>query len=244
MLKVLKWFIYSVLILVLLLILSLELFYHYRVHQSKPQLFPIQQQFSLSAKEMLWVETNEIGNFELEKLTVTEYAFRIIHYALTPIQNRSFRNQLIPIKGLQLTMMASRLVSVDEEVSERSKNHLSNYRINQIIKTVWLTRNTTIDELLEYVLENAYFGTRELGLQNASKHYFGKPSVDLTRHELISLISPLKGFSYYHPLRYPKRFKKRAKVITGRLKENWPEKYGDYNFIPPGFLEQLKKPKN
>ena len=241
MFKFLKWFVYSVLTLMLLLVLSLELFYHYKIYQLKPHLSPIQQQYSLSAKEILWVETSEIGDFELEKLTVTEYA---INYASTVTSDRSLRNQFIPIKGLRLAMMASRRVSVDEEVSERSKNLHSNYRINQIIKTVWLTRNTTIDELLEYVHDNAYFGTRELGLHSASKQYFGKPSADLTRHELISLISRLKGFSYYDPLRFPKRFKKRAEAITERLRENWPEKYGEYYFVTPVFLELSMKANN
>ena len=234
MFKFLKWFVYSVLTLMLLLVLSLELFYHYKIYQLKPQQVTSQREHSLIAKEIAWVSLMEEGDIALEKITATELMFEILSLATTSVKSK--RVNRISIDGFHLASMVSRQVAPKQESLRPSRDSIS-----EVARTIWLTRNTTIDDLMGYFLENVYLGREIYGLSDAAVHYFGKDEADLSETELVALMMQFRSPSMYGPIRRPKRFKKRFEFMVGELKANWPEKYGHFQFVIPTFQELKKK---
>jgi hypothetical protein len=55
--------------------------------------------------------------------------------------------------------------------------------------SIWLTRNTTPEQLAASYLETAYFGHGSNGLESASRTFFGKSQAELTLGEVALLIS-------------------------------------------------------
>jgi hypothetical protein len=218
----------------LLIILSLELFYHYKIYQLKPQQITSQREHSLIAKEIAWVSLMEEGDITLEKTTTTEFMFEVFSLATASVKSK--RINRVSIKGFHLASMVSLQVAPKQESSRPSRDSIS-----ETVRTIWLTRNTTVEDLMGYFLENVFLGREMYGLSDAAMHYFGKDEVDLSEAELISIISLFRAPSRYDPIRNPRRFKLRVEYITEKLKENWPEKYGDFQFVIPVFQEQANK---
>lgn len=80
---------------------------------------------------------------------------------------------------------------------------LSNEKtINRKLKEFKLARelekNFSKDEILELYLNNIYFGNGAYGIENASFHYFGKSSSDLTLAESALLAGTINAPSFYN----------------------------------------------
>tara|TARA_B100000925_G_scaffold273240_1_gene237813 strand:- start:7791 stop:9560 length:1770 start_codon:yes stop_codon:yes gene_type:complete len=107
----------------------------------------------------------------------------------------------------------------------------------QLVKNIFLTNEKTLqrklkeamisvyieilydkDEIIETYLNNVYWGSFQgiqiKGVEAASNFYFQKKAKSLSFNESLILISMLKGPGYYHPVRHPKRLKKRVKNLA------------------------------
>ena len=77
--------------------------------------------------------------------------------------------------------------------------------------------------ILEQYLNRASFGRGAVGIEAAAQRYFGKGAKTLSRAEILTLMVLPRGPSYYDPIKYPERVKKRRahliKLLTrqGRL---------------------------
>ena len=226
----------SLLGLIFLAVISLEGFYYYKIHELRPEKIYSVNQHSLTIKQTLWVELNEVGDIDLEKLSATEYVVKMI-YSLISNDDRSLSVKDFPLYSLKGVWLASSVArNLTLQLTPDVKQ--GQYHLNGLVITVWLTRNVDEDDLIGYFLEKMYLGNEVYSIDSAAKYYFGKTEGELNTEEIISIICLLKSPSRFDPIRFPKRFIMRAKYLTERLKKNWPKKYADYQFSLPIFLKR------
>lgn len=106
----------------------------------------------------------------------------------------------------------------------------------QLIKNTLLTRERTLDRklkeiimallleaafdkefILNYYLNHVYLGQKGnlsvKGFDQAAQFYFNKSVKHLSLEEVATLVSLVKGPSYYHPVRHPQRLAKRRQLV-------------------------------
>ncbi|MHB1863208.1 MAG: transglycosylase domain-containing protein [Gemmatimonadaceae bacterium] len=72
-------------------------------------------------------------------------------------------------------------------------------------------------QILEAFLNSINFGHRWCGIEEAARHYFGKPASQLTLAEAASLAALPKSPAGYDPARHPDRNKERRDLILGLM---------------------------
>jgi penicillin-binding protein 1A len=75
------------------------------------------------------------------------------------------------------------------------------------------------DEILEMYLNHIYFGNGARGIEAASRHYFGRPSRDLTLPQAATLAALPKAPSHYDPRRHPKEARERRDLVLGLMEK-------------------------
>ena len=101
--------------------------------------------------------------------------------------------------------------------------HLSNEKtIKRKLKEVKLTRqlekNYSKDEILEMYLNNIYFGNGCYGIENASKHYFGKSAKNLTLNESAILAGTINAPAVYDIQKNTQKAIERKNLILSLMK--------------------------
>jgi len=84
---------------------------------------------------------------------------------------------------------------------------------------IQLERYYTKDEILEFYLNQIYFGHSAYGVQSAADVYFGKNVEDLTLAECAMLAGITKGPEYYSPYNNFERAKDRQEIILNTMAE-------------------------
>ncbi len=91
-------------------------------------------------------------------------------------------------------------------------------KILQAWRALRLENAATKDEILEAYLNIAPYGGNIVGIESASRRYFGKPAQELTLAEAATLAGIPQAPAYYHPIRHPEASKaKRNKVLRRML---------------------------
>ena len=73
------------------------------------------------------------------------------------------------------------------------------------------------EDILQAYINNTSFGVNALGIEQASRSFFGKPSSDLTLAEASLLAGLPKSPSGYNPYRHMDRAKNRQRAVLGRM---------------------------
>lgn len=108
-------------------------------------------------------------------------------------------------------------------------------KLKEIKLTSELENNYTKDEILELYLNNIYFGNGCYGIENASKHYFGKSATALTLSESALLAGSINAPSVYDIENNLSKALKRKNLIL--------ELMFNYNKISQEDYEQAKSEK-
>ncbi len=89
------------------------------------------------------------------------------------------------------------------------------------IKELWLTlqleKKYKKNEILEKYFNKVYYSNNQYGLETASIFYFGKKAKKLNYAESAFLVAIPPAPTYFNPLRYPMRTKRRQKIILNNL---------------------------
>ena len=131
--------------------------------------------------------------------------------------------------GSTITQQLARNLYDEEVGRERTVNR----KIKEAIVSVFLERNYTKDEILNFYLNTVSFGGIIYGIEAASRYYFGKSAKELTPDEAATLIGMLQAPSYYNPKRHPKRAEKRRNIVLGQMLK--------YGFISQKEYAEAKK---
>ena len=89
-----------------------------------------------------------------------------------------------------------------------------------------MERHYSKEQILEAFLNQINFGHGWYGIEEAARHYFGKPAAQLTLAEAATLAAMPKGPAIYDPAKYPDRSKNRRDAILGLMAEQ--------KYITPG----------
>jgi len=93
-------------------------------------------------------------------------------------------------------------------------------KIKEIILARRIEENLTKDEILYLYLNQIYFGHGRYGVEEASRHYFGKGVKDLTLGEAAMLAGLPQSPARLSPITHPERAKQRQLYVLGRMLEN------------------------
>lgn len=108
-------------------------------------------------------------------------------------------------------------------VFEGWTNESSSERVKRKIQEQYLAIQLTKVKSKEWVLENYLntinLGQNTLGVQAASRRYFGKDVSELTLSESAVIAGITKNPSAYNPVSYPKENAKRRKLVLKNMKE-------------------------
>ncbi|MBS2970313.1 penicillin-binding protein [Metabacillus sp. KIGAM252] len=100
-------------------------------------------------------------------------------------------------------------------------NHERTYnrKLSELLISVQLERKWSKEKILESYLNTIYFQNRVYGVGAAADYYFSKSLKALTTAEMAYLASIPNNPSYYNPLKYPERTKKRQERLLQLLAE-------------------------
>jgi penicillin-binding protein 1A len=90
-------------------------------------------------------------------------------------------------------------------------------KIAEMLLALQLERKYTKEEILEFYLNQVYWGHNSYGIESAANLYFGKKAAELTLPESATLIGLLRGPELYSPFNHPQRARWRRDIVLRRL---------------------------
>ena len=86
-------------------------------------------------------------------------------------------------------------------------------KLQEAVLAVWLESRYSKDEILQLYLNRVYFGAGAVGVEKASRKFFGRSARDVTLGQAVLLAGALKAPNRYNPLRHPARAERRASLV-------------------------------
>ena len=230
MIRLLKFFGYSIVAIVcgLLLVLSGAYLYLSPGLPSVEALRSIQLQIPLrvySSDEKLIAEFGEMRrtpirfadippNFINALLSAEDDNFAN-HYGVDPSSLVRAATQLVKSGHIQsggstITMQVAKNFFL---TSERSFSR----KATEILLALQIERQLTKDEILELYVNKIYLGNRAYGIEAASQVYYGKSIRDASLAQMAMIAGLPKAPSRFNPLANPARSKERRDWILGRM---------------------------
>lgn len=114
--------------------------------------------------------------------------------------------------GSTITQQLAKNLLLSQERTIRRK-------LAEISYAVQIEREYTKDEILEFYLNDIYFGHGVYGVEAAARFYFGRSIGQLGTGEMVLLAGLIRGPEYYSPFRYPERAKERRDLVLSLLQE-------------------------
>jgi penicillin-binding protein 1A len=90
-------------------------------------------------------------------------------------------------------------------------------KIAEMILALQIERKYTKEEILEFYLNQVYWGHNAYGIESAAGLYFGKSAAELNLPEAATLIGLLRGPELYSPFYRPQRTRWRRDIVLRRL---------------------------
>jgi penicillin-binding protein 1A len=92
-------------------------------------------------------------------------------------------------------------------------------KIKEALLTIQLEKNYSKDEILQFYINQIYFGNGAYGVQAAARTYFNKDAQDLNLTECATLAAIPKSPNYYNPFRNAKASLTRRNLVLLRMRE-------------------------
>ena len=124
------------------------------------------------------------------------------------------------IKTLSFSQGASTISQQLIKNTQLSNEKTITRKLKELKLTNILEKKYSKDEILEFYLNNIYFGNGCYGIESASQHYFSKSASNLTLAESAALASTINAPSFYDLEDKPENAKKRRDLILKILQNN------------------------
>ncbi|NLG85448.1 MAG: PBP1A family penicillin-binding protein [Firmicutes bacterium] len=98
-----------------------------------------------------------------------------------------------------------------------TQRKLISRKIREAFYAMAIERKYSKDQILEFYLNQVYFGHGAYGIQCAAKTFFGKEAKDLDLAEAALLAAILKSPKYYDPYLYPEAARRRRAVVLQQM---------------------------
>lgn len=143
----------------------------------------------------------------------------VIDYALAKLTHKN-------TDGLQggstLTQQLIKNISGDNEQT-------SDRKIREMLNALYIERNFSKEQILEYYLNTVDFSDGYYGAATAAKYYFGKDVSELSIVECAALISITKSPTYYNPYNNPEKNKERRNDVLYEMFDQGYITQDEYN---------------
>ncbi len=230
----LKW---SVILLIWILIFgSLALIYYLR---DLPSLSDLEAQNGKEIVQINYVDGERItnrGEIYSSEISYFELPQNLIN-AVVAIEDRRFFNHFgIDVFGIARAFLVNReagkIVQGGSTITQQlakllflNPERTMKRKVQEILLAIQLERNFTKEQILTFYLNRAYFGAGNYGVNNATRHYFGKDVSNLNLNEAAILAGLLKAPSKFSPKNNRELASKRANIVISAM-------------IDAGFLDQ------
>ena len=94
-------------------------------------------------------------------------------------------------------------------------------KLREVLLAIQIERNFSKPEILQFYLNQVYFGEGAYGVQSAARIYFGKEVGDLALADCVLLASLIRAPRANSPFLHPDRAQKRRAVVLVRMREMW-----------------------
>ncbi|MDR2676557.1 MAG: penicillin-binding protein 1A [Endomicrobium sp.] len=94
-----------------------------------------------------------------------------------------------------------------------------NRKIKEIFLTIQLEKNYSKDEILQFYINQIYFGNGAYGVQAASMVYFNKNVTNLNLAECAMLAAIPKAPNYYNPFKNPQKAFIRRSLVLSKMRK-------------------------
>lgn len=251
MIKLLTLALKTLFIFIVVFLLCIEAYYHYLIKQLQPTKLEVKQIQSQMLMDIMWVdlESHYGGLFErtvkadqqsIEAYTVSGLLGRFILQACCAKPNSTF----LP-NGFNVTTRISSLINHQLPKKRDSlRRHADNLALS-----VWLSQHSDIQTLIDYILNQSYFGYRATTFAEVANLYFDKTVHELNINEIITLVSISRAPSAYTPhicdkekqLSHLKRLERQGTRLNQALTRYYPQKYQDNHYDIPNFSSYICK---
>ena len=136
----------------------------------------------------------------------------IDYYAMIRAFQQLFSNQRIVSGASTVSMQLARMLY--------GHSHAWNGKIAQAFNALRIERTLSKDEILEQYLNRVFYGAGAIGIEAASKQYFGKPNQHLSMAEASLLAGLTQAPSRYNPFNHYSTAKTRQEQILWHLHKN------------------------
>jgi len=167
------------------------------------------------AEDRIYVPLSEVPKNFIDALIASEDARFFEHHGIdfkgiirAAINN--IRAGKIVEGGSTITQQLVRELFLSKEVSLDRK-------IKEAILALRLEKIYSKEEILEYYINQVYFGSGAYGVEAAARKYFGKHAKDLTLHESAMLVGVLPAPSKYSPRVDFEAAKERQKIVLMKM---------------------------
>lgn len=92
-------------------------------------------------------------------------------------------------------------------------------KIKEVLLTIQLEKDYSKDEILQFYINQIYFGSGAYGAQSASRIYFNKNVSDLTLAEAATLAAIPKSPNYYNPFKNAEASLNRRNLVLTKMRE-------------------------
>jgi penicillin-binding protein 1A len=111
---------------------------------------------------------------------------------------------------LTMQLARNRFLTQDQTIARK---------IREIVLAQRIEKKFSKEKILEYYLNNVYFGSGAYGVAAASSLYFGKPAGQLSIAQAALIAGLVQAPSTLSPLVNPEGALKRMKIVLGRMKQ-------------------------
>jgi len=162
-----------------------------------------------------WVNINDIPQKMQEAIIATEDSRFYRHSGIDPrgIMRALFEN----VRGGGLSQGASTITQQLARNIFLGQQRSMKRKIQEILLSLQIERKCSKKQILEYYLNQIYFGSNAYGIQAAADTYFGKKAKDLTLPECAVLAGLPAAPSEYSPLVNRKAALERQKLVLQRM---------------------------
>ena len=173
--------------------------------------------FFESSSENKWASISDISKYVIDATVATEDKNFYIHKGFDFL--RIAKAFYINFKNGNISQGASTISQQYIKNLYLTFDKTWDRKIEEAFLTLELETHYTKDEILEGYLNSINYGSGQYGIENASKYYFNKSTLDLSLAEASILVGIPKNPSLYNPIYNLEKAKKRQKIVLDSMLE-------------------------
>ena len=173
--------------------------------------------FFENSSESKWAAISDISKYVIDATVATEDKNFYIHKGFDFL--RIAKAFYINFKNGNISQGASTISQQYIKNLYLTFDKTWDRKIEEAFLTLELETHYTKDEILEGYLNSINYGSGQYGIENASKYYFNKSTLDLSLAEASILVGIPKNPSLYNPIYNLEKAKKRQKIVLDSMLE-------------------------